>query len=192
MNKMLIKKILSPFIKLKYGIKSKGMIYIGENTKIKNPKNLILGKNINICSNSVLVCGNKIKLQDNSYIGFFTEIMCLHAVEIGKNVICGPYMFITDSNHEYKDINIPIFEQGAPCNEKNNKIIIEDDCWIGAHVSIIGNVKIGKHSIIAAGAVVNKNIPSFCVAGGVPAKVLKKFNFETGKWEIVKKSIDNF
>lgn len=166
MNKLIIKKLLSPFIRLKYRVKSSGLLYIGGNTKIKNPSNLLLGRNINICSNSVLICGNKLKLNDNSYIGFFTEIMCIHGVEIGKNVICGPYMFISDSNHEYRNINEPISDQGAPKEESDNKIVIEDDCWIGAHVSIIGNVKIGKHSVIAAGAVVNKDIPPFCVAGG--------------------------
>lgn len=186
MNKVFVKKLFSPFIKLKYRVKSKGMLYVGNNTKIKNSKNLLLGKNVNICSNSVLICGDKINLKNGAYIGYFTEIMCIHGVEIGENTICGPYMFITDSNHEYNDINIPISKQGSPTKEENNRIIIGDDCWIGAHVSIIGNVKIGKHSVIAAGAVVNTNIPPYCVAGGVPAKVLKQFNFQTEKWERIK------
>ena len=166
MNKSLVKKILSPFIKIKYRVKSKGMLYVGNNTKIKNPKNLIVGNNVNICSNSILICGSKLNLKSNSYIGYFSEIMCIHGVEIGENTICGPYMFITDSNHKYSDINIPISKQGAPKIEENNKVIIEEDCWIGTHVSIVGNVRIGKHCVIAAGAVVNKDIPPFSVAGG--------------------------
>lgn len=43
--------------------------------------------------------------------------MCIHKVHIGENTICGPYMFITDSNHEYKDVNKSIREQGAPICE---------------------------------------------------------------------------
>lgn len=55
----------------------------------------------------------------------------------------------------------------------NNQVIIENDCWIGVHISIVGNVRIGKHSTIAAGAVVTKGIPPYCVAGGYQQKLLK-------------------
>lgn len=182
MNKTIFKRMLSPFIKLKYHIKSKGVVYIGNNVKIKNIKNINICNNVNICSNSVLICGGRLILKDKAYIGYFSEIMCIHNVEIGQNVICGPYMFITDSNHEYRDVNRPISEQGAPIAEQNNRIIIENDCWIGAHVCIIGNVKIGKHSIIAAGAVVTRDVPSYCLVGGVPAHILKHYNFDLKMW----------
>lgn len=185
MNKILIKKILTPFIKIKYRVKSKGMIYIGKGCKIDKPKSLILEKNINICSNSILICNEKLIIEDNSYIGYFSEIQSLHKIKIGKNVICGPYLFITDSNHEYKNVDIPICDQGRPYNE-NSQVIIDEDSWIGAHVCIIGNVNIGKHCVIAAGSVVTKDIPSYCVAGGVPARVIKKYNFNTKAWENVK------
>jgi acetyltransferase-like isoleucine patch superfamily enzyme len=64
-------------------------------------------------------------------------------------------------------------------------IVVEDDCWIAANAVITAGVRIGKHSVIAAGAVVTKDIPPYCVAVGNPAKVLKQYNFETKVWERV-------
>ena len=52
---------------------------------------------------------------------------------------------------------------------------------------IVGNVKIGKHCVIGANTVVTKDIPNYCVAVGSPAKVIKRYNFEIGEWESVKK-----
>jgi len=61
-------------------------------------------------------------------------------------------------------------------------IIIEDECWIGANAVITAGVTIGKHSVIAAGSVVTKNIPPYSVAVGNPARVIKQYNFETKQW----------
>ena len=109
--------------------------------------------------------------------------MCIHRVVLEDNVICGPYLFITDSNHEYRDPNVPISQQGAPEKEKDNQIIIGKDFWIGAHVSIIGNVKIGKHCVIAAGSVVNKDVPDYSVVGGVPARIIKHYDSASDEWK---------
>ena len=59
---------------------------------------------------------------------------------------------------------------------------IEDECWIGERAIIMPGVTIGKRSVIGAGAVVTKSVPQYCVAVGNPAKIIKKFDFEQGKW----------
>ena len=64
-------------------------------------------------------------------------------------------------------------EDFAP-RETNQEIILEGENWIGANVTIIGGVKIGRGSIIAAGAVVTKDIPPYSIAGGIPAKIIKR------------------
>ncbi|WP_296072604.1 acyltransferase [uncultured Holdemanella sp.] len=102
---------------------------------------------------------------------------------IGNTVLTGPNVFISDHNHAYEDVEKPISAQGNI--ENNNKVIIDDDCWIGTNVVICGNVHIGKHIVIGAGTFVNKDIPSYCVAVGNPARVVKKYNFERGEWEKV-------
>ena len=62
---------------------------------------------------------------------------------------------------------------------------IMDNAWIGESVSILPGVKIGKGSIIGANAVVTKDIPDYSIAVGIPARVVKKYNFQSAKWEKV-------
>jgi len=85
-------------------------------------------------------------------------------------VIIGPQNIIVDSDHIYQDINTPIIKQGY--NAK--RVLIEDDVWVSSHCSVIKGVVIGRGSVIGAGAVVNKDVPPYSVACGVPIKVIKK------------------
>ncbi|MCY7421251.1 MAG: acyltransferase [Chitinophagaceae bacterium] len=102
-------------------------------------------------------------------------------VTIGNNVILAQNVVISGLNHGYENVNLPIHMQPVNVHE----IIIEDDCWVGANVVIIAGVTIGKHSVVAGGSVVTKNIPPFSVAAGNPARVIKQYISETSKWERV-------
>ena len=75
---------------------------------------------------------------------------------------------------------MPISYQGQ--REKEASVIINDDTWIGRNVVIVGNVIIGKHCVIGANSVITKDIPDYSVAVGVPAKVIKSFDFDSNKW----------
>jgi acetyltransferase-like isoleucine patch superfamily enzyme len=99
-------------------------------------------------------------------------------VTIGNNVILAQNVVASGLNHEYRDIHTPI------CLQKITKaqIIIEDDCWIAANVVITSGVTIGKHCVVAAGAVVTKDIPAYSIAAGNPAKVIKKYDDVVGDW----------
>lgn len=99
-------------------------------------------------------------------------------ITIGNNVIFAQNIVASALNHEYRDINVPIHEQKI----LKAAIIIEDDCWIAANAVITSGVTIGKHSVVAAGAVVTKNIPPYSVAVGNPAKVIKQFDFTKQEW----------
>ncbi len=99
-------------------------------------------------------------------------------VTIGNNVIFAQNIVTSGLNHGYEDINIPICKQPTT----TALITVEDDCWIGANAVLTAGVTIGKHSVIAAGAVVTKSIPPFSIAVGNPAKVIKQYNFETKQW----------
>ncbi len=102
-------------------------------------------------------------------------------VTIGNNVILAQNVVLSGLNHGYENIDLPIHMQPVSVHE----IIIEDDCWIGANAVITAGVTIGKHSVVAGGSVVTKSIPPFSVAAGNPARVIKKYNSETSKWERV-------
>jgi len=85
-------------------------------------------------------------------------------------------------NHEYRDIYRSIRDQDILVSP----IIVEDDCWIAANAVITSGITIGRHSVVAAGSVVTKNIPSYSVVAGNPARVIKKYNFESKSWASVK------
>jgi len=89
-------------------------------------------------------------------------------VKIGENVRIAPYTIILDSDfHDVRDH----FADGA-----SNPIVIDDDVWIATRSTILKGVHIGKGAVIATGAVVTKDVPPYCVAAGVPARVIKKLN----------------
>lgn len=187
--KKLIKIILGFCVSKIYNVKSGRKVYIGKKTKIVNGKNITLEDNVSIMPYNMLVShkNGKILFKDGSELGMFSRVAAINKVEIGKNVITGPNVFIADYNHQYCDISKPIKFQGSQYkhNEIENEVVIGDDCWIGTNVVIVGNVKIGKHCVIGANSVVTKDIDDYCVVGGNPFKIIKKYNKENDIWEKV-------
>ena len=100
-------------------------------------------------------------------------------VTIGNNVILAQHICMSGLNHGYEDIHVPIKDQKC----STAQITVEDDCWIGANAVIVAGVTIGKHSIVAGGSVVVKDVPPFSIVGGNPAKILKQYNPKTALWE---------
>ncbi len=99
-------------------------------------------------------------------------------VQIGNNVIFAQNIVTSGLNHGYEDIHIPISKQAT----NTAKINIEEDSWIGANAVITAGVTIGKHCVIAAGAIVTKSIPAYSIAVGNPARVIKQYSFEKKEW----------
>ena len=113
---------------------------------------------------------------NNSMIGMGNVL--IGPVTIGNNVIIAQHVVISGLNHNYQDVGKPISEQGV----RTAAIFINDDCWIGANAVITAGTRIGKHSVVAAGAVVTKDVPDFCIAAGNPAKIIKRFDREQNAW----------
>nr|WP_320148043.1 acyltransferase [uncultured Anaeromusa sp.] len=118
---------------------------------------------------------------DGCIIGNFNHIAAVRKVVLGKNVLTADKVYISDNLHVYEDILKPVMHQGV---KFKSEVVIGEGSWIGESVSIIG-AKIGKNCIIGANAVVTKDIPDYSVAVGNPAKIIKKFNRKTNKWEKV-------
>lgn len=95
-------------------------------------------------------------------------------MDIGEKVLLSPNIYITDCDHEYRNVDIPVIDQGIV--QKVQTVSIGDGSYIGINTVIVGNVKIGKHCVIGANSIVNKDIPDFCVAVGSPVKIVKKYN----------------
>jgi acetyltransferase-like isoleucine patch superfamily enzyme len=102
-------------------------------------------------------------------------------VTIGNDVMFAQNIVVSGLNHGYEDVSLPPSVQ----KETTAQITIGDDAWIGANSVITAGVTLGKHVVIGGGSVVTKNIPDYSVAVGNPAKVIKKYNFETECWEKV-------
>lgn len=185
MNKTKIKKLLSIFTKMKYRVKCKGWLYIANRVKLVNRKHIYLSEGVQIAS-YCLICPHKgasIKLGKNVNIGMFSRIACINNITIGDNVITGPNVFISDYNHAYENINLPISRQGT--STRDTRVIIGEDSWLGTNTVICGNIQIGKHVVIAANSFVNKDVPDYCVVAGSPARIVKKYNFVKECWEKV-------
>jgi acetyltransferase-like isoleucine patch superfamily enzyme len=110
-----------------------------------------------------------IEIGQDSLIGEYTIIRGQGGVQIGDRVYTSPYTQIIAVNHVFDDPNRPFVEQGITAQG----IIIEDDVWLGASTVVTDGVKIGKGAVVAAGAVVTKDVPPHTVVGGVPAKPIK-------------------
>lgn len=111
-----------------------------------------------------------IKIGDFCSINDFTVLHATGGITLGDHVRIGPHTVLMASMHNHERIDITIHEQGWHAKG----IVIEDDVWIGMNVSILDGVRIGTGAIIAAGAVVNRDVAPYTIVGGVPAKVIKQ------------------
>ncbi|MDQ0087037.1 acetyltransferase-like isoleucine patch superfamily enzyme/glycosyltransferase involved in cell wall biosynthesis [Paenibacillus anaericanus] len=124
----------------------------------------------------------RIRIGDGCDIGRRCNITAVNFISIGRNVITAPNVHITDHNHEYHNIDIPIMHQGI--TSWSDRVSIGDGSWIGINAVIVGNVSIGKGCVIAANSVVvsGTQIPDYCVVAGAPAQIVKQYNKQTGTW----------
>jgi len=173
--------------------------FFGRGVKLFHTKNIKLGKWVKI-DDYVFLSGlgrGHLTIGDNSGIGAFSRVEICQSfnnlgqhITIGKSVgigpyaslggaggltigdecIIGPYFSCHPENHNFADTTRSIRFQGVT----RKGIIVGNNCWIGAKVSILDGVTIGNNCVIAAGAVVTKSMPANSVIGGVPAKVLKE------------------
>lgn len=100
-------------------------------------------------------------------------------ITIGNDVIFAQNIVLSGLNHGYEDITMSIHDQKVTTAE----IRIEDEAWIGANAVVVAGVTIGKHSIVAAGSVVTKDVPPYSIVAGNPAKLIKQYNSKSKKWE---------
>lgn len=127
----------------------------------------------------------KLIIGKNCKIGDYVHIAAGEQVEIGENVLMGSKILISDLNHgNYSDI-CPQSTPDIPPDKRpihTRPVIIGNNVWIGDNVCILPGVKIGDGGIIGSNSVVNKDIPSNCIAVGAPAKVIKMYDKQTKKW----------
>ena len=136
-----------------------GRIIIGENCEIKR------GTIISTYGGDIII---------GDFCGFnpYCVIYGHGGTSIGNYVRFATQCVVVPANHGFLSLDVPIYKQ--PLTKKG--IIVEDDVWFGAGVKLLDGIKVGKGSVVAAGAVVNRSVPDYSVVGGVPARVLKMRN----------------
>jgi acetyltransferase-like isoleucine patch superfamily enzyme len=122
----------------------------------------------------VLLCSGaprrgKIEIGYGTYVNRYTMLDAHEQITIGRDVMIGPHTYITDGNHG-TEAHASVKSQPMT----SRPVMIEDEAWIGAHVTILAGVRIGQGAVIGAGSVVTADIPPHVVAYGVPATVRRR------------------
>jgi acetyltransferase-like isoleucine patch superfamily enzyme len=139
-----------------------GGIDIGEETLVMHHAELHV-YNFRNLPQSRIVIGRE------SLVGEFCVIRGTGGVTIGDRVFLSPMVHIYSNNHVFDDPDVCFVDQGIT----TQGVTIEDECWIGAEAVILDGVTIGRRSVVAAGAVVNRDVPPHSLVGGVPARILR-------------------
>jgi acetyltransferase-like isoleucine patch superfamily enzyme len=121
-------------------------------------------------------------VQINDYV----HITAMKSVFIGNNVLIASKVYISDCSHgsyagDENDSNPNTIPSARPLFAK--PVVINDNVWLGEFVSVLPGVTIGKGTIVGANSVVSKSLPDYVIAVGSPAKPIKKYNFDTQRWE---------
>lgn len=183
-----------------FKVRCTGVISVESHVKVIGPKtNIVFGKRCKIhmgvvlqpiCKNGlhfgddVTICegtlirpsghwggdlGHGMLMGSRSSIGAYSLIGCSGSITIGDDVMIGPRVTIVPENHNFSDLTKPMRKQGV----SRKGVIIGNDVWIGACVTILDGVTIGDHAIIAAGAVVTRDVRQFAIVVGVPGREVK-------------------
>lgn len=120
-----------------------------------------------------------IKIGERCFIEFGVHIGANSCIEIGNDVMIASRAYISDQLHRYDDPAKPISQQLLT---DSGSVIIGDGSFIGAGASVLPNVTLGEHVVVGANAVVTKDVPSFCVVAGVPARILRHYDHEQQSW----------
>jgi acetyltransferase-like isoleucine patch superfamily enzyme len=113
--------------------------------------------------------GHTLEIGDGVFIGRNTFLSAIYPIQVGKNVLIGAYSYIASNNHGFATRAVPIHQQGYTAGP----VKIQEGAWLGAHVIVLPGVTIGEGAIVGAGSVVTKDVPSYEIWAGVPAKFLK-------------------
>lgn len=122
------------------------------------------------------VCCSKISIGNRVVIRPETMLFASPGVNgagiiIEDDVLVGSGVHFYTGNHSFKDIKMPIIDQG---HDESKEVVLKKGCWIGANAIILAGVTVGENSVVGAGSIVTKSVPAKVVVAGNPAKIIKK------------------
>jgi len=162
--------------------------YIGAHANIRYGKKMTIGNCVSIGRFCRMQCykefaGEKLNpeivIQDGCYISDNFTVLSAARVELEKDVLIASNVTICSENHSINpEVATPYKNQPLTFAS----VMVGEGTWIGQNVVIMPGVRIGKKCVIGASAVVTKDVDDYCMVVGVPAKVIKKYDFDIGNW----------
>jgi acetyltransferase-like isoleucine patch superfamily enzyme len=180
--------------------RSGGLLLVGRGVALRNPQHvtvgrscvledgseiqglsrqgIILGDHVTVGSMAMIrpsgyyrrTIGEGMSIGDHSNIGPYCYIGCSGHIRIGSHVLMGARVSMHAENHNIDRVDVPIDAQGVTRED----IVIEDDCWLGGGATILAGVHVGRGAVVAAGAVVTRDVPPYTVVAGMPARVVRR------------------
>ena len=147
-------------------------IHIGDRSYIKQHTNINIHPADKKSKDGILFLGKHVAISQGCVISAFKRIV------IEDEVGIAPYCCILDNTRKPTDMTRPIQEQDVEAGP----VHIGEGTWLGYSVVVLPNVTIGKYCMVGALSVVNKDIPSYCLAVGSPARIVKRYDSDRGKW----------
>ena len=167
--------------------KAKGLM-ISEGVRFHGKKSIKIGDNVSIDARAEFFPSDggaqessdfKIIVGDNVHIGAYNRFASVNKVEIEEDVLFAAFVHVTDHSHEFRDIELPIRNQGV---FTKGDVKICKGAWLGLRCSILSGVTIGQNAVVAAGAIVTKDVPPYSVVAGCPARVIQEYDFNRKEW----------
>ncbi len=172
---------------------AKSFYYFGRRAALMAPQGVIynerylsigdetlIGPNVcltaGVSGDQVMLATPTVVIGRKCMIGRGSHVIGHWSIELGDEIQTGPYVYITDQNHSYEDIDEPIGWQ----RPTEAAVKIGSGSWLGANVVILPGTTLGRNTVVAAGAVVRGTFPDHVVLGGVPAKVLRHYSASEG------------
>ena len=148
--------------------------------ELLNPQNIFLESNLWISKTRLASSkGGKLIIGNHVAIGRFSQIYALQSIIIEDGVLMAENTFISDNTHTFTDITTPVRDQDI---KPLGNVVIGSGTWIGRNV-VVNGCKIGRNCIIGAYTFLKKDIPDYCVVVGNPARIVKRYNPQSGQWE---------
>lgn len=153
-------------------------------TSIVNPECIHVGTFVKIGSHAVIEAlvperGVTVRIEDGAYIGNFPRITAVGEVVIGEEAMLADRVYVSDTNHVYEDVTVPIKRQGL---RDGRRVEIGRGAWLGIGAVVCGNVRIGENAVVGANAVVTVDVPDRTVVAGNPATIVRQHDGDEWRW----------
>ena len=130
-----------------------------------------VGKNVRICSSATILGNGDLEIGDDTWVGHQVLINSGSLIQIGANVDIAPRVVLGTGSHKLDPVGSHTAGEGT-----QSPIVIEDGVWLCANSLVLPGVRVGKKSVVAAGAVVTRDVPERQIVAGVPARLLRSLD----------------